>query len=138
MPNEIKFTDNSIACKKAIAQAAKAFLIEAGGELVSQTKRNTTRVDTGKTKGSWTYALDLVKYEALIGSRLENAIWEEFGTGQYALKGNGRKTPWRYKDAKGNWHTTTGKKPSRALFKAFTKLKPKIQKMAEEKFKGIK
>ena len=135
MAGEVKFTDNSVACKKAIAQAAKAFLIEAAGELTSQVKRNT-RVDTGQTKGSWRY--EIKENEALVGSPLENTIWEEFGTGQYALKGNGRKTPWKYKDAKGNWHTTTGKKPSRALFNAFTKLKPKIQKMAEEKFKGIK
>lgn len=135
MAGEVKFTDNSVACKKAIAQAAKAFLIEAAGELTSQVKRNT-RVDTGQTKGSWRY--EIKDNEAFIGSPLENTIWEEFGTGQYALKGNGRKTPWHYQDTKGNWHTTTGKTPTRALFNAFTKLKPKIQKMAEEKFKGIK
>lgn len=135
MAGDIKFTDNSIACQKAIAQAAKAFLIEAAGELTSQVKRNT-RVDTGQTKGSWRY--EIRDDEALVGSPLENAIWEEFGTGQYALKGNGRKSPWKYKDANGNWHTTTGKTPKRALFNAFEKLKPKIQKIAAEKFKGIK
>lgn len=37
---------------------------------------------------------------ATVGNPLQNAIWEEFGTGEYALEGDGRKTPWRYKDEK--------------------------------------
>lgn len=65
--------------------------------------------------------------EAVIGNPLENAIWEEYGTGEYALKGNGRKNPWVYKDERG-WHTTHGKKPLRPLQKAFDKTKSKIIK----------
>ena len=88
----------------------KAWLYEAAGELEAQVKRNT-KVGTGQLKNSWTYKVDESKGEATIGSPLENAIWEEFGTGQYALHGDGRKTPWVYKDDKGKWHTTIGKHP---------------------------
>lgn len=132
----IKFEDNRVKCKAALADAGVAFLYEAAGELVSQTARNS-RVRTGQTKGSWDYNIDESELVATIGSPLENAIWEEFGTGEYALGGNGRKTPWRYKDDKGEWHTTTGKKPNRALWNAMETLKPSLQRALEEKLKGI-
>ena len=61
------------------------------------------------------------QHEAIIGSSDQNAIWEEFGTGEHALQGNGRKGGWSYQDEKGDWHYTTGKKPSRAFFKAYTR-----------------
>lgn len=134
---DIEFTDNSVEVKNAIKEAAIAWLHEAGGELQTQVKRNTA-VDTGQLKNSWNYKVDESKLEAVIGSPLENAIWEEFGTGEFALNGNGRKTPWKYRDAKGKWHYTKGKKPKRALFKAFTKLKPKILASAKQKFGGLK
>jgi hypothetical protein len=69
-----------------------------------------------------------------VGSPLENAIWEELGTGEYALGGNGRKTPWRYRDRHGQWHTTSGKRPSRAFFKAYMKVKGGIEQRAAEVF----
>lgn len=134
--SEVEFTDNSVAVKHAIQAAAVAWLLEAGGEIESQVKRNTA-VDTGQLKGSWKDVVDEEKLEAVIGSPLQNAIWEEFGTGEYALNGDGRKTPWSYKDAKGKWHYTHGKKPRRALYNAFTRLKPKLVQLAKEKFKEV-
>ena len=132
----IQFQDFSILCKDAIQDAGIAFLDEIGGEFVSQTQRNS-RVDSGQTKGSWDYVIDEGELSTSIGSPLENAIWEEFGTGEYALQGNGRKGGWRYQDDKGKWHFTMGKKPNRALWKALETLKPSIQKLLEEKLRGI-
>ena len=133
---KISFEDNRMRCKAALADAGVAFLHEAAGELVSQTARNS-RVRTGQTKGSWDYVVDEAELTATIGSPLENAIWEEFGTGEYALGGNGRKDSWRYKDEHGQWHTTIGKKPNRALWNAMETLKPSLQKELEEKLKMI-
>ena len=132
----VKFEDNRMVVKAALEEAVLAFLEEAAGELESQTARNQTRVATGDTKGKWTHFVDEGKLEATIGNPLENAIWEEFGTGEYALEGNGRKGGWKYQDEKGDWHYTTGKTPLRPLHKAYTKLKPKIIKRAEEVLKG--
>lgn len=128
----VKFEDNSIKVKGAINDAVIAFLNEAAGEVVSQTQRNS-RVDTGQTKGSYTYdvTVDVDSAEAKIGSPLENAIWEEFGTGEYALNGDGRQGGWRYEDDNGQWHFTRGKSPNRPLYRAYTKLKTKIIKMAQ-------
>lgn len=132
----IKFENNSIQIKAALNEKTIAFLHEASGEIESQVKRNTA-VDTGQTKGSWSSKVDEGKGEATIGSSLENAIWEEFGTGQYALMGGGRKKPWVYKDIHGNWHRTTGKRPKRALTKAFQSVRGKLEGELAEKLKGL-
>ena len=132
----VKFEDNSIRVKAELNAKTLAWLYEAAGELEAQTRRNT-RVDTGQLKNSWNYTVDESTGEATIGSPLENAIWEEFGTGQYALHGDGRKTAWTYKDREGNWHKTTGKKPNRTLEKSFTSLKLKLKSMLEQVLKGM-
>lgn len=134
--SDLKFIDNRMEVYAAMDSAIESWLHEAAGELEAQTKRNTP-VDTGQLKSSWGYKVDEHKNEAIIGSPLENAIWNEFGTGQYALHGDGRKTPWKYKDIKGKWHTTTGKRPQRTLFNAFERNKSKIQKALENKLKGL-
>ena len=50
----IEFTDNSAQVKAVLSDGVKAFLYESGGELQSQTMRNS-RVDTGQTRGSYQY-----------------------------------------------------------------------------------
>lgn len=88
----VEFTDNTAKIKAALSEGVIGFLHEAGGEIQAQTQRNS-RVDTGQTKGSYKYMVDEGKDESTVavGSDLENAIWEEFGTGEYALHGDGRK-----------------------------------------------
>lgn len=132
----IQFQDFSILCKDAIQDAGIAFLHTVGGEFVSQTARNS-REKSGQTKGSWDYVVDEAELTATIGSPLENAIWEEFGTGEYALNGNGRKGGWYYVDEKGDGHFTHGKKPNRALWNAMETLKPSLQAALEEHLKGL-
>lgn len=123
----IEFEDNRVRVKQALSDAGEAFLHEAAGELQARTRRNS-RVDTGQTKGSYEYKIDAGSEEQTcqIGSNLENAIWEEFGTGEYALHGDGRKGGWVYVDAKGKGHFTRGKTPNRPLHNAFTALKGKL------------
>lgn len=132
----IIFEDYTVQVKEVMEGRINAVLEECAGELESQTKRNT-RVDTGKTKNSFRHHVDDVAHKATIGSDEENAIWEEFGTGEYALEGNGRKGGWAYVDEKGDGHFTHGKKPSRALYKAFTSLKSKIINHIQEAMKGM-
>lgn len=89
----MSFEDYSRRATDALMGAILKSLFESGAEVEAQVKRNTV-VDSVHTKDSWKAVVDGVKFEAVIGSNAENAIWEEFGTGEYALKGNGRKTPW--------------------------------------------
>ena len=136
MSVKFDFKDNTVKVKNALANRAQAVLEEVAGELESQVKQNTA-VDTGQLKNSWSHSVKSTddEHTATIGSPLENAIWEEFGTGEYALNGDGRKGGWFYVDAKGEGHFTHGKHPRRAFHKAYTSMKPKMIKHIQSKFK---
>lgn len=142
----LQFEDNRVQVKAAMDSAITAFLHEAGGEIQARTIRNS-RTDTGQTKGSYEYKVNESAGKCQIGSNLENAIWEEFGTGEYALKGNGRKGAWyvpvdNYTGSKKptyngkvvivygkngkKFYKTNGKKPNRPLDSAFKSLKTKL------------
>lgn len=152
----VEFQDYSFKVKSTISDAMRSFLYGAAGEIEAQTKRNVDtsgRVDKGHTEGAWGYVVkDTAEgTEAVIGNPLENAIWDEFGTGEYALNNDGRRTPWfvpvkGYKGKKKptydgkvvivygkdgrQYYKTNGKKPIRAFTKAFNSLRPKIEKRA--------
>ena len=137
---DVIFEDYSIKVKNAIDGRVDAVLEECAGELESQVKRNS-RVDTGKTKNSFRHRISgsvmAGRYEATIGSSDENAIWEEMGTGEYALGGNGRKGGWVYQNEKGDFYFTYGKKPSRAFWNAYTSLKAKLVRYIQNSLKGL-
>ena len=134
----VRFTDNSIQIKGMLNDKAIAWLYEACGELASQTASNTRRGRTGQTAGSWTYKIDEGELQGKVGSPLENAVWEEFGTGEYALKDDGRKGGWYYQDEyDGKWHHTYGKTPTRALHNAFITLRTPLKRRANDIFKGV-
>ena len=120
-----------------MGKVSMAVLDEVGGEFESQVKRNTA-VDTGQLKNSWTYVVSESgnTQTVTVGSPLQNAIWEEFGTGEHALNGNGRKGGWFYVDDKGDGHFTHGKKPRRALHRAYTSLKSAVIKRIQDAYKG--
>ena len=136
--DNIVFEDHSVQVLNVIKETAIAWLHEASGEIITQTTRNydsAGRVDTGKTKGSFTHHVDDGELKSSIGSPDENAIWEEYGTGIYAENGNGRKTSWVYKDPKtGNFYTTRGKKGHRPFQHAYDSKQSTIIRMAEKKF----
>ncbi len=156
----VEFQDFRIQVKEAIDDKITAVLEECAGELEGQASRNT-RVASSKTKTSWEHK---VKGDtAYIGSPDENSIWEEFGTGEYALEGNGRSGYWVFvKGKKGTSRSkktytlkeakkimailrkkgleayyTKGKRPSRAFWKAYVSMKSKIISRIQNAFKGL-
>lgn len=131
----VTFVDNSIEVVNAINGAAKQFLTEASGEIRSEAARQSP-VDTGQLKNSW--QAYTASNKAVVGSDIQNAIWNEFGTGEYAAAGNGRKGGWRYKDRHGVWHFTYGKAPRRTLQKAFDTKREIIIARAKEIFGELK
>lgn len=133
MAIDVKFEDRRLKVYDAIEGAIASYLTEASGEVVSRVARNT-RVDTGQLKASWQYEID--DDVAYIGSPLENAIWEEFGTGIHADGGKGRQSGWVYTDRHGETHFTRGKhkNPNGLLF-SFNSIKEKLVKRAQEIFK---
>lgn len=131
----ITFEDYHIQVEEALNDGAIKGLIEAALEIQAQAVDNS-RVDSGQLRGSWKYTVDEAALKATIGSPLENAIWEEFGTGEYGAKGNGRKGGWSYQDDSGNWHHTTGKKPNRTLQRAFAMKKNVATRLIEQNIKN--
>ena len=129
----VEFQDFSVQVKEAVGEKAAQFIEEAAGEIESAARRNS-RVDTGQLKGSWDHQVNESAQEATIGSPLQNAIWEEFGTGEYAAGGDGRKGGWYYVDSEGNGHFTHGKKPNHTLQKAFDSTKAAIIRRAKQIF----
>ena len=133
---KVVFNDYRVQVKQAMDNAINAALEECAGEIKKQTQQNS-RVDTGRTKNSFQHKVDDDNHIAYIGSDYENAIWEEFGTGEYALHGDGRKGGWRYQDAQGNWHYTNGKRPSRAFWNAYITLKDAVLQRLQDALKGL-
>ena len=132
----VQFQDFSIQVKDALDDKALQFLEEAASEVESAARRNS-RVASGQLKGSWNHQVNDAAKEAKVGSPMENAIWEEFGTGEYAAAGDGRKGGWSYQDDAGNWHHTRGKRPNRTLQRAFDSTKAAIIRRAQEIFKEL-
>lgn len=132
----IKFHDYSIEVLEAMDRAIFAALEEGAAEIESAAKKNS-RADTGQTRNSFEHKVVESEKAAYIGSNYENAIYEEFGTGEYALEGNGRKGGWVYVDDKGKGHFTRGKKPSRAFYKAYEANKKVVQAHLEDALKGM-
>ena len=135
----VVFKDFSKIVIDKLHTTGEKFLEEMGDEVESQTKRNTKVADKngGKTKNSWEHIVNADKMEVQIGSRYKNALWEEFGTGIYALNGDGRKTKWVYRTEDGKYHTTVGKKPRRALHRAYESKKNLIIREARRRFKEV-
>lgn len=151
----VTFEDYSIQVKAALDDAVYQFLEEASSEIQSHAQRNTP-IGSGQLKGSWSHVVDEANQEAQVGSPLENAIWTELGTGEYALEGKGRKGAWFvpvekvtgkkkptfngkvvivYGDNGQQFFKTNGKRPARMLHNAFVNNKAKIIRRAEQIFK---
>ena len=139
MDAEFEYIDHSIKVKEALSEIAYRAIEESAGIIESQVKQNTV-VDTGQTKNSWTHNISAStmagEYRATIGSPLQNAIWEEFGTGEYALNGDGRKGGWSYQDERGDWHHTMGKHPRRPFWKTYVAKKNTVIRHIQNAFKG--
>ena len=119
MANKIVFEDFSGEITKKMESIVDNWLEEASLELAAQTAQRTRR-GTGETADKWTNLVDTGKHTAYVGNPLENAIWEEYGTGEFAFNGDGRRGGWVYYDErKGKYYHTYGKKPTRALHHAF-------------------
>ena len=159
MPDVI-FEDFTIQVKAELNDRLIRALETAAATIERSAKRNT-RVGRGGgsgTKGKWKHFVDPAALAAYIGNTEENAIWEEFGTGEYALN-DGRQTPW-YVSVEGYtgkkrptfngkvvivygkngvaFYKTNGKKPSRALYKAFEAKKKTVEKIFHDELGGMK
>ena len=90
-------------------------------------------VDQGILRASITHDTKLEKDSivGIVGSPMQIAPYVHQGTGLYAVDGNGRKTPWKYKVVAGKykgWHTTKGQQPNPFLDRAKLTSKSRIER----------
>ena len=107
------------------------WLEEASSELESQTIMKTgTGAYHREIASKWTHQVDKSKYEAIVGNPLENALWVEYGTGEYAFNGDGRKDWWVFIEG------STGKSSNES--KHYKTKEEAAQTVAFLRAKGIK
>lgn len=158
----VKFQDNRIQVKGAMSDAAMQWLEESSSTIQAAAQRNTN-TKTGQLKGSWNHIVDEGAMEATVGNPSEYAIWQEMGTGEYALNGDGRKGYWVYVEGGGSKRSkhsrqytldeakqvvaylrskgldavyTNGSRPVRMLHRAYESNKGRIIRRASQIFKG--
>ena len=114
----MKFVDNSKAVKRELERAVIRGLIKAS-LLVEGQAVLLAPVDKGGLRDSIGYKVDESELVAYIGTNCEYAIYVEYGTGEFAENGNGRKGGWVYKTPNGEVHFTYGMPPQPYLRPAF-------------------
>jgi hypothetical protein len=163
----VEFQDFSIKVTEAMEEALIAGLYEAASELQTKTKRNSRQGHTYgdiQATGLWKYQVNEGAMEAQVGSQYEAAYWEEFGTGELAKHGDGRKGWWVYIEGRDSGsggksypskaeaeeaalflrrvkkldaYATNGIEPNEPLRRAFASAKPVVQAIFESKLKGL-
>lgn len=131
------FKDNSQACKNAIKMAEIKWLKAAALVIQSQAK-TLAPVDTSNLKTSINHKVQVSNLEAYIGTNCDYAIYVEFGTGEFAENGNGRKGGWVYTDPSGKTHFTMGMKPKPYLRPAYRKNKQALKQLLNKYLKEIR
>ena len=141
---ENKWNDKEIL---AVVRQRLIDKLEVVGKFVEDSAKLLVAVDTGNLKGSITHKVDELELSCRIGTNVEYAPYLEFGTGERAENGPGRKGGWFFvsdrpqlagwlkplgqtKDGK-YLYFTYGNKPHPFLRPALLQNKGTIKKMLE-------
>lgn len=129
--NKLKFVDNSDKVKKSLREVELMALEKMGLMVVGSAKRNA-RKDTTRMANNVNHEVSESNLTVRVGSPDDYAVYNEFGTGEFAENGSGRKGGWSYKTPDGKWHHTKGMKPKPFLRPAFRLNKKNIQAILKD------
>ena len=112
--------------------------VEKGAMKIANDAKARCPVDTGTLRNSIQTEVD---WEGdicmgIIGTNVPYSVYCEFGTGIYAENGQGRQTPWVYKDSRG-WHTTQGQHPQPFMYPALYANKDRVLSEIAEDIRRI-
>jgi HK97 gp10 family phage protein len=81
--------------------------------LVERDAKQNAPKDTGELRRSITSKVerDGNEVRGVVYTPLEYAPYVEYGTGLFAESGGRQDVPWNYQDDRGEWHSTSGRKP---------------------------
>ncbi|MGT2755374.1 HK97-gp10 family putative phage morphogenesis protein [Streptococcus ovis] len=122
----MQFKDNSKQVKAEMERLILKGLTEAA-MLVEGQAVLLVRANTGALRDSIGYKVNADELVAYVGTNCEYAIYVEFGTGEFAEAGNGRKGGWIYQTADGKVYFTYGMPPDPYLRPAFRQNQKQIQ-----------
>lgn len=138
MGNNFKFEDYSKEVKKRLngvseeAMEAALLMIEAQAKALSPVGNSgelRDKIDHRVTdKGG--------NVIGQVGSPLFYAPYVEYGTGEYAENGAGRKGGWNYQDSSGEWFFTWGNEPQPFLRPAFRRNRKQIEQIIGGKYRA--
>lgn len=134
-----EFKDNSEHAKSEINRLTIKALFEAA-LLIQGQAVVLAPVDSGRLKLSIDYEVDEGQLIAYVGTNVEYAIYVEFGTGEFAENGQGRKGGWVYPDPEGGrsengkqkFFFTYGQEPQPYLRPAFRTNRSRVESIFKE------
>jgi HK97 gp10 family phage protein len=133
--SKFRFESNKKKVLSAITEAENRAL-EGVGEFIKGRAKLLAPVDDGNLRSSINHVVDNKGARVVIGTNVEYAPYQEFGTGRHAEKGGGRQGGWLYKDPKtGKTVFTYGNKPQPFMRPAAEENKGQITKLAESLLK---
>lgn len=129
MAKGFKFEDNSKEVKQQMRKASEAGMESVLLMIEAAAKANTPVGETGELRDKMDHNISHQGTTMIgqVGSPLDYAPYVEFGTGEFAENGAGRKGGWSYQDEEGNWHYTKGQNPQPYLRPAFRENKKNVQ-----------
>lgn len=130
---DVKFTDNSKEVFRKFRDATIRALEKCGITAEGYAVR-LVPVDTGNLRNSITHKVDDDEPSVYVGTNNEYAAYVELGTGKHYQ--GGRKEPWVYQDAKGNWHMTHGQRAQPFLKPAVADHGDKYRKIVRDELEN--
>lgn len=103
--------------------------------IVEREAKQKAPKDTGELRRSITSKVETEdgNLVGIVYTPLEYAPYVEYGTGLFAVDGNGRMdVPWNYQDDEGNWYSTSGMKPQPFMSPALNENREEILRLLME------
>jgi HK97 gp10 family phage protein len=102
--------------------------------IVERTAKQKAPKGNGELRRSITSKVDEVGGDiaGIVFTPLLYAPYVEYGTGLFAEEGGRQDVPWHYQDDEGEWHTTSGMKPSPYMRPALYENREQIKRILGE------
>ena len=115
---------------KIADEQAITFALKQSCALVERTAKQEAPHNTGALR--WSITSEVEGNTGVIYTPLEYAPYLEYGTGLFAEEGGRTDVPWKYKDDKGEWHSTKGIKPHPFMRPALDQNRAEILRIFKE------
>lgn len=135
----MKFEDNSAQVKGQLNSTIDRALTKVGEIVKGQIVKNTP-VDTGGLRNSVDYQKTVKGMQSVIeiGSTKAYAPYVEYGTGEFATNGSGRRGGWWFKDSQGHWWFTRGQHASHYMRNSFQQTEKRAATVIQNELGGMK